>query len=226
MKRNVLRKTWTSIAKNNTSEVRYVFLLGKHDDPNWNNKIVEEAKQYGDIIIKDFKDTYRHLTYKTISGFQWAVGFCPNAQYIMKTDEDMWVNTPKLLQDIDSWKISKEVIGYCHSTAAPIRDKKSKWYASPLEYPEKQYPGFCSGTGYVTTMSVAQAIVGVSPHIPYFYLEDVYVAICIRKLGYQLRNVKGFYNNKVPFKPCEYQRIITRHQVTILELEAAWSANC
>ncbi|CAH1780502.1 unnamed protein product [Owenia fusiformis] len=224
--RKALRKTWTSIAENNTARVRYVFLLGKHDDHNWNKKALAEAKHYGDIVISDFREVYKNLTLKTISGFQWAAGFCPNAKYIMKTDDDMWVNTPKLLKNLDRWHISKEVVGFCLPVDDVHREKDSRWYVSPLEYPHSKYPGFCSGTGYVTTMSVMQAIVGVSPHIPYFFLEDIYVAICIKKLGYTLRRLRGFYNDKVPFDPCMYQQMITSHNVTMWELEEAWSPKC
>ncbi|CAH1792062.1 unnamed protein product [Owenia fusiformis] len=225
--RDTLRRTWASIADKNSAEVRYVFLLGKHKVRTLNKKALEEAKKYGDIVIKDFDEVYRNLTYKTIAGFQWASKFCSNAQYVMKTDDDMWVNTPKILKDLESWDIKNEVVGDCYQTGVPNRDKKSKWYASFREYPRSTYPGFCSGTGYLSTMKVVKDIVKVSPNIPYFYLEDVYVAICIRKLGYTLRKHYGFHNAKVLFDQCLYHEIIiTSHYVTLEEVEAAWNAIC
>ncbi|CAH1780079.1 unnamed protein product, partial [Owenia fusiformis] len=56
--RNTLRKTWTSISKQNTHNLRYVFLLGMHEDPKWNERALIEAKKHGDIMIKDFIDVY------------------------------------------------------------------------------------------------------------------------------------------------------------------------
>ncbi|CAH1780081.1 unnamed protein product [Owenia fusiformis] len=225
--RNSLRKTWTSISNLNTKEMRYVFLLGKHTrDPKWNVRALAEAKKYGDILIKDFMDEYKHLTLKTMSGLKWAAEFCSNAKYVMKTDTDMWVNTPRLLQFIDSFKIKNEIIGTCPKKAKPIRHNKSKYYVSPKQFPHLSYPGFCSGTGYVTTMKVVKDIVKVSPNIPFFFLEDIYVGLCNKALGYKVRSVKGFHAYRVKFNVCGYKQIITSHHMPRGAIEKIWNTKC
>ncbi|CAH1789161.1 unnamed protein product [Owenia fusiformis] len=225
--RNTLRKTWLSISNNNTGELRYVFLLGKHTRKNnWNIEALKEAKTHGDILIKDFMDVYRNLTLKTMSGLQWAVEFCSNAEYVMKTDADMWVNTPRLLHFLDSFKIKNEIIGSCFSKAMPVRKKTSKWYVSMQQYPFKYFPEFCSGTGYVTTMQVVKDIVKISPNTPYFHLEDVYIGLCMKALKYKLRSVKGFNRYKMKFSACEYQKLITSHHIPQSDIEKAWSTKC
>ncbi|CAH1780080.1 unnamed protein product [Owenia fusiformis] len=224
--RNILRKTWASISKNNTRELRYVFLLGKHTkDPEWNVRVLAEAKKYGDILIKDFMDEFRNLTLKTMSGLKWAAEFCSNAKYIMKTDSDMWVNTPRLLRYIDLFNIENEIIGTCLKKSKPIRHKESKYYASPEEYPHMWYPSFCSGTGYVTTMKVVKDIVKVSPDIPFFFLEDIYVGLCNKALGYKVRRVKGFQHKRVKLSVCGYNQIFTSHRIQIAEIEKVWNIN-
>ncbi|CAH1799492.1 unnamed protein product [Owenia fusiformis] len=223
--RDMLRKTWTSISIGNTRELRYVFLLGKHMDPKWNVRTVAEAIIYGDILMNDFMDEYENLTLKTMSGLKWATEFCSNAEYVMKTDTDMWVNTPRLLKFIDSFKIENEIIGKCPGYLKPQRKVLSKYYVSPEQYPHLLFPHFCSGTGYVTTMKVAKDIVEVSPNIPFFFLEDVYVALCNEALGYKVRSVKGFNTKRMNLNVCGYKHIFTSHHIIKGEIEKVWNIN-
>ncbi|CAH1781651.1 unnamed protein product [Owenia fusiformis] len=226
--RTTVRKTWTSISNKNTGELRYVFVLGKHaKDPTWNMRALEEAKIYGDIIIKDFMDVYNNLTLKTMSGLKWASDFCSNAKYVMKTDTDTYVNTPKLLQLIDSFEIENEIIGKCAQHIIPRRNETLKYYVSPVQYPHLTYPPYClGGAGYVTTMEVVKGIARVSPNIPFFFFEDVYVGLCNEALGYKVRSVKEF-NKKLKRNACWNQKIIiTSHRVSPREIRKTWNTKC
>jgi beta-1,3-galactosyltransferase 1 len=53
--------------------------------------LVEEARQEQDIVQGDFADTYRNLSYKNIMGKLWVATFCEQAQFVVKTDDDMYV---------------------------------------------------------------------------------------------------------------------------------------
>ncbi|CAH1781653.1 unnamed protein product [Owenia fusiformis] len=226
--RTTVRKTWTSISNKNTRELRYVFVLGKHaKDPTFNMRALEEAKIYGDIIIKDFMDVYNNLTLKTMSGLKWASDFCSNAKYVMKTDTDVYVNTPRLLQLIDSFKIENEIIGRCILHPTPMRNETSKYYISPVQYPHLTYPLYCiGGPGYVTTMKVVKGIVSVSPNIPFFFIEDVYVGLCNEALGYKVRSVKEFQKNKVKRTVCWLKRTIACHPLSPREIIKTWNTRC
>ena len=39
-----------------------------------------------------FRDTYRNLSYKNILGKLWASQFCAQAEFIVKTDDDQFVD--------------------------------------------------------------------------------------------------------------------------------------
>ena len=41
---------------------------------------------------EDFLDTYQNLTLKTLAGVKWAGQFCGQAEFVMKTDDDMYVD--------------------------------------------------------------------------------------------------------------------------------------
>ena len=48
----------------------------------------KESLEYGDILQINVNDVYKHLTYKTLSGFLWSKKFCPNAKFIIKMDDN------------------------------------------------------------------------------------------------------------------------------------------
>ncbi|XP_060597817.1 beta-1,3-galactosyltransferase 1-like [Ruditapes philippinarum] len=229
--RAALRSTWLSVTKHNKGNVRYAFLLGEITDKWQKEAVLEENNIHHDIIKEDFIDTYMNLTYKTIMGFKWATVFCQTALYVMKTDDDMFVNISnllKMLTDTNKEKLQTSVMGACNSKARPIRSQKSKWFASEDSYPDKFYPGFCSGTGYVTSMHVAKEVYLISPSVPFFHLEDVYVSLCIRKLGFKLQAMPGYNAGRPKLDPCVYKgdKLITAHQLSPIMLQMIWGKQC
>ncbi|KAK6173208.1 hypothetical protein SNE40_016703 [Patella caerulea] len=230
IQRNTLRHTWLSASKNNTSDVRYVFLLGKSMDEAMNRKTIAEAAIFNDIIMEDFTDSYQNLTHKTIMGLKYVSNYCKQAKYVLKTDDDMWINIPALQHSLQIFgqRLQAALGGYCIFNAIPNRDKTSKWYASYSSYPGPHYPGFCSGTGYVTSSNVIQKIFEISKHVPFFHLEDVYMSLCAKKLGIKLIGIPGFYapldrNNMCFMKS---NSCITAHHVPRIYLEKIWNAKC
>ncbi|KAH3692435.1 beta-1,3-galactosyltransferase 1-like [Dreissena polymorpha] len=229
--RQTLRRTWLSYTKNNTAIVRHVFLLGKTADDRLQEFVMKENEMYHDIVQETFIDSYHNLTYKTIMGFKWASTKCSNAKFVIKTDDDMWVNVPSLITLLSGTDMSNYLqtglTGSCSPKASPIRNKNSKWYASFISYPDKFYPGFCSGTGYMTSINVVSDIYNVSPHVPFFHLEDVYVALCARKLGFSLKKTLGFFAEP-KLNLCDYKQdgVLTVHQVRPSMLTVIWKKTC
>ncbi|KAL3864848.1 hypothetical protein ACJMK2_006498 [Sinanodonta woodiana] len=228
--RDAIRKTWLNYSNKNTANIRYLFLLGEVPDRNLRKLVEIESAIHTDILKGDFVDTYQNLTYKTMMAFQLAITKCSHAKFLLKTDDDMWVNIPGLLKILqrENTTLQTAVGGACHRVAYPIRNPASKWYASFQSYPNESYPGYCSGTGYVTSINVARAVFEISKHVPFFHLEDVYVAICISKLGYNLHPIAGFNSVRPPLDPCVYKgdNLITSHEVSSEMLTSLWNTTC
>lgn len=229
--RTALRSTWLSLSKNNTANIRYVFLLGETQDTVDRKNIVNENEIFHDIVKEDFIDNYENLTYKTIMGFKWASIKCVNVKYVMKTDDDVFVNVPNLIQTINGSlkdRLNNTVIGDCLTVDYPIRDIHSKWYASVESYPEDCYPGYCSGTGYVSSLYVITKVYEISPNVPFFNLEDVYVSLCINKLGFYLEDVPGFHQDRMNLEPCVYKgkSMITSHGISPEMIRKIWQHRC
>jgi hypothetical protein len=79
----------------------------------------------------------------------------------------------------------------------------------------------------VTSINVVSKIVTISKNIPYFHLEDVYVSLCINKIGYRLQILKGFVT-KPALDPCRYKNVslVTVHQVPIKSIKYIWKKTC
>ncbi|CAC5418726.1 B3GALT1 [Mytilus coruscus] len=235
--RNVIRETWLTYTKNNTGKIRHAFLLG---ESHLNIELEKEHLLTKDIIMGNFKDAYHNLTLKTVMGLQWTVKFCNNAKFIFKTDDDMYVNIPRLVSLIkeNGDVLQTSVGGRCFASRRPNRDKRSKkWYTSLEMYPQNSYPGFCSGTGYITSFNVISKVVNISRNIPFFHLEDIYMSLCVNKLGLKLHNFEGFIPslgklldkyNKDKHHPCIYKNesLVTMHQVPIKWIKHIWQTPC
>ncbi|KAL3885848.1 hypothetical protein ACJMK2_025880 [Sinanodonta woodiana] len=228
--RNAIRQTWLNYTNRNKANIRYSFLLGEVLDENMRKLVEEESRIHNDIIKEDFVDTYQNLTHKIMMAFKYTITKCSHAKFILKTDDDVWVNIPGLLKVLQREKmiLQTAVAGACFHGANPHRNPDSKWYASFQSYPHDSYPGFCSGTGYVTSNNVAKKIFEISKNVPFFHLEDVYVAMCLRKLGYRLHKIAGFNIGRPPFDPCLYKgdNLITSHEVPSEMLISYWNTTC
>ena len=81
--------------------IKLVFLLGiVPDSPQVQDALLLEADAYGDIVQEDFVDSYRNLTYKGIMGLRWTSEHCAHARFLLKTDDDIFVNTFNLLAEL------------------------------------------------------------------------------------------------------------------------------
>ena len=67
------------------------------------SNILPKDKHLSDyaIILFFFQDTYQNLTIKTVMGLKWMSIFCPKAKYVLKTDDDIFVNIPLLIKALE-----------------------------------------------------------------------------------------------------------------------------
>ncbi|ESN96139.1 hypothetical protein HELRODRAFT_189122 [Helobdella robusta] len=104
-RREVIRRTWGNCVQYAPDvSVRIVFVMGVHPEPDENKaKSLSESLRleqdlYGDLVQEDFIDSYHNLTYKGVAALKWISLFCPNARFILKTDDDIFVNMFSLIK--------------------------------------------------------------------------------------------------------------------------------
>ena len=69
-----------------------MFCTGSTLDENIQRSLEEESQEYGDLVQGEFLDNYYNLSYKAIMGNLWVAEFCSQAEFLVKTDDDMFVD--------------------------------------------------------------------------------------------------------------------------------------
>eukprot|EP00794_Sanderia_malayensis_P017426 gene17426-19170_t len=180
-RRNAIRATWAKVDKTN-SIARIVFLIGKTHDKRSNSLIETEMEEFGDVVLGGFHEDYRNLTYKTRLGLKWAYYYC-HANYILKTDDDVFINLFPLIKWLKKQNDAKFYAGWCNFNSPVVRDPNNKWYISPDDYSGSTYPGYCLGGGYIMSSDVLRRIIKISYGRKLFPMEDLYVGFMINELN-------------------------------------------
>ncbi|XP_037514520.1 lactosylceramide 1,3-N-acetyl-beta-D-glucosaminyltransferase-like [Rhipicephalus sanguineus] len=129
-KRRFLRKTIGDAKIASAMNSTIAFFLGEAPELNDHEAVLGEAAREGDIVVLNFTDTYKNLTYKFLQGAKWVSDNClldPTAT-VVKLDDDVLVNTFALSAYLTSGVMA--LIGiHCRvwTGAAPFRTRKSKW---------------------------------------------------------------------------------------------------
>lgn len=171
--RKAIRKSWgeDNSKKNETSDesFRVIYVVGSDDEHD--RLVKREAKRYKDILRGGFKDVYlknEGHSVKILLGLKWATTSC-KAKFVLKTADDSFVNTGEMISFLRKKNEDAnegQYIGFCHGHdaggAKVVRNKKSPWYISEEEWPEKRLPPYASGMGIAMSYDVVEKVVDLS----------------------------------------------------------------
>ena len=109
-KRMAIRETWKKNFNSTTNSI-VIFSLGlTNNDENLQSKIREESSIYGDIIQSNIIDSYRTLDQKFVDILQWININCPNVSFVLKCDDDVYVNVYNLNTLIKNTSMNDKII--------------------------------------------------------------------------------------------------------------------
>ncbi|KAF2882306.1 hypothetical protein ILUMI_23871 [Ignelater luminosus] len=211
--RMAIRQTWGHFAARR--DVAIAFMLGTTPNTEYRDRIDKEEFMYEDIIRGKFIDTYENLTLKTISMLEWVENYCPKAAFVLKTDDDMFINIPRLLTFISKRNPElRAIYGRLAKKWKPIRNKKSKYYISPQQYKPAVFPDFTTGPAYLFPARLSKDLYSAALNHTYFKLEDVFLTgIVANDLKIKRIHAPEFLNKRVSLTPCSVQRGISIHMV-------------
>ncbi|XP_033745399.1 beta-1,3-galactosyltransferase 1-like [Pecten maximus] len=204
-KRQMLRQTWGQKSILHQYRSKMVFVMGAVADRRVMEKVKMEHAHYGDVVQKDFVDSYRNLTYKGIAALNWVSTYCSNATYALKTDDDIMVNifqlVFKLTSEIESRFGTKDLI-LCNQwlRMKVLRDKKSKWYIPKEDFEPNYFPPYCSGSAFILSIDVIKKMSAVAKYVPFFWVDDYYVTgMLAKRVGVTQKRLNEAYilNGKV-----------------------------
>lgn len=191
--RNAARKTWTTLSNQNKPKFlanftipkfNIVFMFGRHVNRTKNENIVREHILHGDIIQVNFNESYHNLTLKSLAGLKWVNANCPSSlKYVMKTDDDSFVNVAILAQKLQQLKSNRAMIGICLKSKVQRGSASKKWAVSCADFPFKQFPQYLAGHGYVISADLVKELILLSKRQRRIHIEDAYITGILRRVA-------------------------------------------
>ena len=126
---------------------------------------------------------------KMIFSLKWPLEQKCHVSYILKTDEDCFVNIGNLFNWLRSYHEANGsralYAGRVQTRMEVIRDKKSRYYVSDEDHPAHVYKAYVSGGGYVISANLLPALNEVSQTSPMFANEDALLGSLMHRIGIQ-----------------------------------------
>ncbi|XP_007900980.2 beta-1,3-galactosyltransferase 9 [Callorhinchus milii] len=224
-RRDVIRRTWANVTRVRGYSVLTLFALGMPRTPDAQSDIRREFAKHGDLIQGKFLDGPENLTLKTIMIMQWAVTFCPKALFILKSNEESFVNYVSLMGYLLGLRRHAEdlYIGRVQHQDMPNRNPLDANFVPVSQYASQRYPDYCSAAAFVISQDVARKIYVVSADLGSSLPEAVFVGICAKRAGVVPTHSSRFSGNKhIRFNRCCYQFLFSSYGLSDEELGAMW----
>ncbi|XP_033756129.1 lactosylceramide 1,3-N-acetyl-beta-D-glucosaminyltransferase B-like [Pecten maximus] len=124
--RQVIRDTWAN--EERIYGIKRVFVLGKTN--RGVKDVEEEIKIHRDILQIDYGDSYYMNTWKTRGALIWAGNSCQQSDYVMLVDDDYYVATDLLVQQLEVTGNVNEYLymGWVNPRSYPFRSKGMEKY--------------------------------------------------------------------------------------------------
>ena len=179
--RQAIRETWANVTAwpllanqdEDKKKIKVMFIIGTLSKGSYSAELKEELSANNDLFVAtNVTESYQTLRYKVLWGLTYSYQHY-NFQYLVKTDDDVIVNLPVLIQALSNFKPGLHYTGRCINTRGPL---PQRWV-------------YCSGGGYV----LSRDLVGHMLHLPDSVhnstkeAEDVFI-------GWVVWNVNNFNN--------------------------------
>lgn len=166
--------------KNNNATL--LFFLGRSTHQNKSRKfqvdINMEMRTFGDIVQENFIDVYQNLTLKTISVLKWIDRFCPQAQFVIKADDDAAIKPAQALSALQRYRenFGNFILGQSNPKIKVQRNESSKIFVPYEEYPHSTFPPHLLGGAMGFPVSTARLLFQAALRVKRVRLDDVFIS--------------------------------------------------
>ena len=200
-----------------------MFLLGQTHNPRLDELLRDEARVHKDLVFGDFTDSYRNLTKKMALGIEWAAKHC-QAEYVMKADEDSFVNTLEVIQLLKERQRNTPLyMGAALIDKEPYREPESQFYVSEDEYPGSKYPPYAAGPGYLFSGKLLRKLYRALNVIRLFPNEDACFGALMQYIKVNITNNERFipftsgksvYSKYGGYSLCQFNGPLVIHRIS------------
>lgn len=128
-KRNVVRETWLqellTVQWPQFTAAGAAFVIAQPEEHYEQTVILNEAKNHRDILQMNITDTFSNLSEKVASLFNWLHKNCKSIDYLLKVDDDVYVNPFNVAKFLGMEKPTRPTMYGTLIGNPPSRGKKS-----------------------------------------------------------------------------------------------------
>lgn len=140
VQRNAIRTTWF----NSDARMLSYFVLASAESEELQKEIKKENEQFNDIIQGNFIDSVENRIYKHAMTFKWFSNNCGEADYLIKIDDDVFMNVPAVIEYLRSKETNKsDINGY--RDRAQLQIKADEEIISPDYHKYLVFPEYAMG---------------------------------------------------------------------------------
>lgn len=208
--RNAIRRTWARDFKN-VPGAETVFFLGNATSARRRNAIKKEHRRYSDIVGGSFVDSYDNLTLKSIAMLEMALESYPNLTFLLKVNDDTYVNVPKFLERL------------CRMRVDTVHGYRRQENVSSQEHNETSFPHYASGAGYAIGGQVIERLYNATWEVKRIRMEDVYITgLCRERAAVKLVHDDDFYYTNLTM--CQMRDSVMSQNMNATLIRSYWHA--
>ena len=176
--RNLFRSTWMNLSSWGDElqtdinpeylKLKTMFILGREQNKTVSEQVSHEIRTSSDMFV--FQDVVEHrisLKYKILWGMNVATALF-DYSYLVKLDTDTFVDLPKLIRGLSSYRRTDAYTGKCNLKLGGFDSRT---------IPLAQNYTYCSGAGYVLSRDLVESVFNLNSSIRDIHIvpEDAYV---------------------------------------------------
>ncbi|XP_075690654.1 beta-1,3-galactosyltransferase 9 [Rhinoderma darwinii] len=225
IRREKIRQTWANTTTLRGLEVTRVFMLGRPQVESAQYHLINESLLHQDLVQGHFPDPSPNETEKAVMMMEWIATFCPSARFILKADEQVFVNVESLSQYLLSLDTRADVYtGRVLHGTRPDRDPQSLSFVPVTSYPDTYYPDYCSGSAMVISQEVARKMYLVSGRVTVAVPSEVFIGLSAAQAGVLPVHSARFSGTKhIRYNRCCYRVIFSSSGVGDDEMSRVWT---
>ncbi|XP_044130010.1 beta-1,3-galactosyltransferase 9 [Bufo gargarizans] len=225
IRRERIRQTWANTTTLRGLRVIRVFMLGRPQVEAAQDNLLHEAQLHQDLVQGRFPDPSPEAL-KAAMMLEWIVSFCPSARFILKADDQVFVNVESLSRHLLTLEARAADIytGRVVHQARPDRDPHSQSFVPVTSYSDSLYPDYCSASAMVVSQQVARKMYLVSDRVSLAVPAEVFIGLCAHQAGVLPVHSSRFSGAKqVRYNRCCYRVIFSSAAVGDDDMSKVWT---